>query len=312
MPIDLGALYQDENYRPTSILDDLFQERILTPTEQLPETQDIYSMDRVATFIGRTKDFIRNNVIGLGQADFTTSYENITPDQKVTLYCFFNMRKHLMSQFHIFNLLHHCEQTQHFMSENFYRVQTNNITFLDIGCGPLTAGWAYSEFLRQKVTNHNLQFDYVGIDIAQSMIDRATEFSNAQIFNTRCSFDFCRLWTDDQPYQILSDEIGSMLINFSYLFANLNQDQALSLANFVNELNQYYPHAKMIMIYQNPPLDRYHRTYNVFKRHLNNIETLGTGNNVVNYYSRSYHRGHTTAQVYFEVLANSNTMNSIL
>jgi len=301
MSINIGKDYDDRVYAPSDALDNLIRQHIMRPMGFLPDTDF-----ETATYCGYEKDFILNTVLKRGQADFTTTYEHITPDRKVTLYCFFNLRKHLFTQYHIFNLLNKNKVLAGQINKNYY--QADGLTFIDIGCGPLTGAWAYNEFIQTAVDNPTTAFHYIGIDIADSMLTKARNFSGVDYFDTACTFEFYQSWTDNELFAKLPANTPSIILNFSYLFANLDNNEAANLANFVNELHRRFPNSNMLLIYQNPPeydFPEYHQSYRHFKTCLNNqIRQIAHGYNVVNYKGRSFHDGHTTAQVDYQVLAN--------
>jgi SAM-dependent methyltransferase len=116
--------------------------------------------------LGVPFDVIRSAVIETGLADFSNGYfhqqyGNLTPEEKVLLYCFCNMKAHFFAAYKNFRL---------------YRTSLSNLIgsaarplCIDIGCGPGTAMLALHEALP------SLKADWVGVDSAQPMLRKARE-----------------------------------------------------------------------------------------------------------------------------------------
>lgn len=96
--------------------------------------------------------------------------------------------------------------------------------------------------------------NYFGLDISDGMLEMATDFANTSIFNNYTTFNFHH--NLDEIKQSTFDEIfrlsNVVILNFYYLFANLNLEQTIDLANRINILVEKYPLNKYIIIYQNP------------------------------------------------------------
>lgn len=220
--------------------------------------------------LGQTNDFIRNNIIEYGRTNFDKVFEyqtnlftqEFSVKDKVMLYCYYNMRKHYFSNKAVF------ESYKEFFEIELEQV-SSRVTFIDFGCGPLTAGIAFNQFA--KTIDKNFTMNYFGIDISDGMLEMATDFSNTSIFNNYSTFNFHN--NLDEIKQGTFDEIfrlsNVVILNFSYLFANLNLEQTIDLANRINILVETFPLNKYIIIYQNPVNKHYN-----FSKFKNTLKTF--------------------------------------
>jgi DNA polymerase III delta prime subunit len=220
--------------------------------------------------LGKTNDFIRSNIIEYGRTNFDTSYtyqtnlftQEFSIKDKVMLYCYYNMRKHYFSNISVFD-----SYSDLFKIE--LKQNSNRITFIDFGCGPLTAGIAFNQFGKKIVENFNM--NYFGIDISTGMIEMATEFSKENIFHNNSTFNFNKSYCDINAE--LLEELFTLpnlvILNFSYLFANLDLEQTIELAQQINNTVDKFPLNKYIVIYQNP-VQRHHN-FTRFKKELKEI-----------------------------------------
>jgi SAM-dependent methyltransferase len=104
------------------------------------------------TRLGRQSDWIFNNAIGGGQADFDQHIEDLSPRDRVMLYALFNQKAHVDELIHAFNKF--LPDPQNF----------RGATVVDIGCGPFTAGLAIA-----NVVGNGVAYRYFGVDRASSM-----------------------------------------------------------------------------------------------------------------------------------------------
>jgi len=208
---------------------------------------------------------ILDDVIVHGRTDFTMGYRTITPDEKVLLYCFFNMKMHFFSSYEVFN----------FVYESLAGVFSNADyppLFVDLGCGPMTSGLALADILSER-TGRPARLKYVGIDIAPAMLRRAQTFEKAAIFSRECTFSYGNNWRELTP-TVLSKLAGPhtpILFNASYLFASSSLDP-IDLAQFVRETRKRYEN--VYFIFQNPDNVARNRKYEEFKSHLSYSEIL--------------------------------------
>jgi superfamily I DNA and/or RNA helicase len=259
---------EGQTYTPDDEFKKTFDDLIINPLKTDERTTEYPSL-----ILGQTNDFIRNNIIEYGRADFDKIYayqvnlftQEFSVKDKVMLYCYYNMRKHYFSNKAVF------ESYNDFFEIELKQV-SNRVTFFDFGCGPLTAGIAFNQFA--KKLDGNFAMNYFGIDISNGMINMAKEFSQSSIFNPASTFNFhCNVAEIDHG---IYDEIfrlsNVVILNFSYLFANLNLEQTLDLANYINSLADKYPLNKYIIVYQNP-VNKFHN-FSKFKNTLSNIDKV--------------------------------------
>lgn len=254
--------------------------------------------------LGVTNDFIRNNIIEYGRADFDSSYtyqydlftQEFTIKDKVNLYCFYNMRKHYFSGYAIFESF-----------KDFFEIElkqtSGRLTFIDFGCGPLTSGLAFNQMYKSQI--ENFQFKYIGIDISKAMLEKAEEFSDTELFNPNSSFKFA-----DSFKKVNKDLLNEwfrvsnvVVLNFSYLFANLDNDQISELAEEINTLMKEFPFNKYILIYQNPK--NRHHNFTTFKKYLKHIEKTVVRNSETVLYKNSHQSWYDSSETFtYEIMTN--------
>ncbi len=186
---------------------------------------------------------IRGNVLEYGRADFNVPYKDLSPYDRVQLYCYFNMRKHYFTTYAIL------EKIGGFIEANLIK-GNKRLLFIDIGCGPLTSGLAISDLLR-SIKGESIPINYIGIDIANSMLQKAKEFSQTELFHESSSFHFFPSWNninDSLLNELLIDDT-ILIVNTSYLFASNSLDEH-DLALFINRLQDAII-TKSYLIFQN-------------------------------------------------------------
>lgn len=249
--------------------------------------------------LGKSNDFIRNNVIEYGRTDFDSISlfaPEISVEDKVNLYCFYNMRKHYFSSYSIFESY----RNDYFNQE--LEQTSGRITFIDFGCGPLTSGLAFNQLFKNK---DNYKLKYIGIDISNSMLSKAKEFSKTELFSGNSQFHFLKSIKEVSEEQ-LSEYFrlsNTVILNFSYLFANLTLEQTHELANDINKLVSNFPLNKYIIVYQNPV--KRHHNFTKFKNLLHNFdnqivrksETVSYKNQLQSWYDK-------TETFTYEILTN--------
>src|SRR5207248_8446060 len=112
----------------------------------------------------------RTGVLEWGLTDFRTPADlsgrpPLDPAEKVLLDCYVNMRKHFFA----------CRATYEAFKpviKGILRSAARPVV-IDVGCGPATAGLALADRFPRRT------FDYVGIDSAPAMLDKARELWGA-------------------------------------------------------------------------------------------------------------------------------------
>lgn len=248
-------------------------------------------------FFGLSKDEILNGALDRGKTDFRVSYKNLTPDLKVLLYCFFNMKKHFSSSYFIFdkmtNLL------------DYFSDSTFKPLMIDLGCGPLTSGLALGDYY-YSATGNQLPFNYIGIDIAPEMLSKANEFKNMFCFHEACKFKFEIDW--ELTYDFIEKNVKGknlVLINASYLFASsiLNVE---SLAKFVNTLVKKYAANPIYFVFQNSNYLERNVNYLNFKELIVGLQTKHSAVEIVKYRTIPGKMVRfTEEEVKYEILSNT-------
>lgn len=193
--------------------------------------------------IGYDKTTIRRDVLNYGKADFDVPFKNLNGSDKVLLYCYFNMKKHFFTSYSVFKKIWGT------LEKIFLKVQ-QPVVFIDLGCGPLTSGLALGD-LHFEETGKPLMFHYYGIDISTSMIEKAKEFSETDLFDESSTFEF---YNDPQTLSLakISSVAGAnshLFVNASYLFASSSLNVE-NLAKFVSNLRIHFKYVHFI--FQNP------------------------------------------------------------
>lgn len=247
--------------------------------------------------LGFDHDYIRLNVIEFGRAKFDQNTLEHSSEDKVNLYCFYNMRKHYFSSLAVF------DGFKDYIS-SLFRNSGNRITFIDFGCGPLTSGLAFNDNFKSI---SNFHFDYIGIDVSNSMLKKAKAFAASGLFNKDTKFQFANSLNeiDENYWQSVFTLSNTVVLNFSYLFGNLSKDDSEKFASMINNLIDKYPLNKYILVYQNSAIEKRNRSYLIFRKlvpKLANItpaktETITYKNSILSSFDK-------TETVYYELLSN--------
>ncbi|QXP69312.1 AAA family ATPase [Polaribacter sp. R2A056_3_33] len=290
---------EGRTYQPDDEFKNTFDDLIINPLKTDERTIEYPNL-----ILGQTNNFIRNNIIEYGRADFDIVFayqtnlftQEFSVKDKVMLYCYYNMRKHYFSNKAVFETFN-----------DFFKIElkqvSNRITFLDFGCGPLTAGIAFNQFA--KKIDKNFKMNYVGIDISNGMIDMATEFSQSLIFNSNSTFNFYHNIKEIEQgvFDELFELSNVVVLNFSYLFANLNLEQTITLANDISELIEKHPLNKYILIYQNP-VNKFHN-FSKFKNIITNLNNVIVRKSETVSYRNTENSWYDTSETFtYEIITN--------
>ena len=124
--------------------------------KQLREVEIVKRVQKDPRSVGRTvlgvaPNVAKDQVVGWGQADFDSPWNDLSPEDRVLLYAYFNQKGHLEELFAAFKML-------------FKDGCPNAPIVIDLGCGPFTGGLALA-----AVFGRESQFDYIGVDCSQTM-----------------------------------------------------------------------------------------------------------------------------------------------
>ena len=86
----------DKIYTPSIFSEQLFNDKFINYIRYHTDTK----WNQI--LLGYEKFVVRSEVIKYGQANFDDSYKNLTKEDVVKLYCYFNMRKHYYSSLYLF------------------------------------------------------------------------------------------------------------------------------------------------------------------------------------------------------------------
>ena len=232
--------YNDNYYKPSENLTNLFKEKVIQPFERdLPTLAEDVKNKRLYYW----KDIAR--ILEQGQSNFdTTSFDkpsnkHYLPKHKVSIYSVHYMPMHLFSSYHIF--------TTHSIPIS------DKVVFIDFGCGPLTSGIAFWAFAKQS------DITYIGIDKSQWMLNKAVEINEYgpnryrypffNKFELILEYDYNHL-TELLDQYIEPGDGTQIIFNFCYFFAS----PTLNIANLsdilISIVRQYNAH-KMYIVYQN-------------------------------------------------------------
>ncbi|HEV8060582.1 MAG TPA: class I SAM-dependent methyltransferase, partial [Gemmataceae bacterium] len=190
-------------------MDRLIQDHVKHPVKS--DTRTI-KIEGEPFWLGYPMETIRKMVLGLGLADFANScshplYGALSADDRVLLYCFINMKRHLANLSKV-------------MTE--YRQPVNSVlssphaTVIDIGCGPGTAFLAIASVLEGS------RFRYYGIDSAAPMRSKADSLWQAAMASNLIGEGSTAVFTsswDQIPANALTAD-SQVLLVFSCFFGS--------------------------------------------------------------------------------------------
>ncbi|AFZ26649.1 hypothetical protein Cylst_4575 [Cylindrospermum stagnale PCC 7417] len=270
-----------------------FQQAVQKPFDDHPRTEawqklvvESYAnrdFDTIKAIVGKGQQNGKSYVIS-GQTEFDEPYEGLTPDERVLVYCYNNMKQHTVSQLYIFEK--HSE-----VFEPYFFESSKQVLFMDFGCGPLTSGIAvaryFSEHLQGK--NQKLKFRYIGIDKAESMLRKAKDFSQfPEFFHKESEFRFYQPSSEsisfaEKPSSYITNFVNDtslVILNFSYFFASPSLDE-----NFIKSLVKFLKESVFIkfnssaicLIFQNTQGSDFNIYWHEFCKQVSELKSTITG-----------------------------------
>ena len=199
------------------------------------------------------------DVLQFGRADFRRAgyrfpdQRTITSDELVLCYCNFMMKGHLFAARENFAYRHN------WLSGHISRA--DNVVFIDVGCGPGTAGLAFADIFP------NTDFVYYGVDNAKAMRTKCKSMLEAaqtdRLITDDTIIDCESSWTQ-VPTTFASNSL--IILNFSYFFASssLTDADIDSLVEFYEELIAKNPSGRVLVSYTNSVDARAETNYRKF------------------------------------------------
>lgn len=282
-------------YEPDSDFAKAINSLVIQPIKDHPKTE------YPNLIYGNDSDFNRLNVIEFGRANFSGQEKifGYTQEERVNLYCYYNMRKHYFSSYAIFNSF------KDYFNLSFIN-SGNRISFFDFGCGPVTSGLAFNQQFRAI---NNFHFNYIGIDTSKAMREKGKKFLDSGLFNRDTTYKL-----EESLTKISTDYLDSIfslsntvILNFSYLFGNLNKDDAERFAEKINAMIDKFPLNKYILIYQNSALEKRNRTYSIFKKLIPRLKPINGDmpkTETITYRNAEMSRYDNCESIYYEILSN--------
>jgi len=187
-------------------LSTLRQKQIVSPILEDPRTKLV-----PGSILGHSKESILGEAIGWGQADFSMTWRDLSPADRALLYAYFNQKGHIDELLIAFHQLFH---------SHVFELPP---VLIDLGCGPFTAGLAFSSALPALKS-----FKYIGIDRASSMTELGEALALEAGQNIECERFWAQsvkdlIWPHGASYQ-------EVIIIASYLLASptVDIDEVLS------------------------------------------------------------------------------------
>ena len=216
-----------------------------------PIERDSRTVNNPGTFLGWQKSTIFNQVIEFGQADFDASIGHLSPQDRAMLYARYNQLRHLDELVFAFIQLFE---------------GTNNIgrpTFIDLGCGPFTAGLAFA-----VAYGANKPFRYYGVDIAASMLDLSSRLFKAAQTNGGIHVDTSAWFGTTLTDADFGKITGALsIVVASYLLASPSLAVAQLVLEVVEALKQIGP-GPAAVLYTNSALPQLNQKFPAFKEAL--------------------------------------------
>jgi SAM-dependent methyltransferase len=196
----------------------LMDEDVISPVMNDPRT----TTDLI---LGYPFEDIRSDAIARGMANFEQTYQRSTgpslnSSDLVNAYAFVNMRRHLIAAYAAYVMFEPVLRT------DFFDYAPRPPLFVDIGCGPGTAGLAFGNVFRE------VPFVYRRVDVSEAMRMKASGLGKKAkelgVIHPQTDGGFQRTWDTD----LLPNDDSRLLINFSYFFGNVEAGAIDSLAAF--------------------------------------------------------------------------------
>lgn len=250
------------HYSPSGNLKRLFQDLVVKPLSE--SRPDVVANPSIIPSLSQS-------VLERGKTNFdgfTKNYPDYTLEDKVLLYCVDYMPMHLYSSYHFYT------------TALTPLITSNNVIFVDFGCGPLTSGiafWAASVASKPFIT-------YIGIDTSETMRTKAGKINQYGFRPDRPEYmSGTQFYPDVRFYRIrdyihqlthllettIIQSYGDTLIifNFCYFLQSETLDIS-SLARVVSDIVSQHDRYKFSIVYQDPIGDGFQNKWRNFKKQM--------------------------------------------
>jgi len=265
-------------YRLSDYLTKFLDDKVKQPFEEHPKT-DSWQREVIEAYA--KADFKQiGDITGRGQALFNEPFKELTAEDRVLVYCYDgHLQQHLVSQLYIFE--NHTDIFQKYLFQS-----SQSVVFIDFGCGPLTSGLALARYFAEspKSNGELLRFNYIGIDSANAMLEKAREFSRyPNLVSQESTFDFIQkvdeLSIQEELFSFIDACIShssSIFLNFSYFFASpsLKVD---GLTKMVTNLLSKYSQSDIAILFQNPQAVDPNRNWDRFAKEMSAFQSVVDG-----------------------------------
>ena len=201
-----------------------------------------------STPLGVDREVVVREVIGGGQAEFDQPWNDLSADDRVLLYAYFNQLGHLEELAEAFRML--------FSDAS----GPDNPIVVDLGCGPFTGGLAIATGL-----GHESRFDYIGVDRSRAMRELGEKLASAAAELDRTP-RIDRHWSPDISSVTWDSAPGwrPVFVIVSYLLAS----PTLDVGELVRELERLLTklgRGPVTVLYTNSPRPEPNRGYPSFR-----------------------------------------------
>ena len=174
----------------------------------------------------------------------------------VTLYCYNYMQDYYSEAKKMY-----CSYRNGLMENGL--VVSDNIMFIDMGCGPATAGLAFMEVFGDVVS----MVEYYGVDTSEAMLEMAEKMMHdgyADKVGIHTVNSLLRL--NVNFWSAISEVPSVVVFNFSYFFSNVSPTFAENLANQIAQIVNNHPLNKYVFFVQQAQGEESVKSYRAFEK----------------------------------------------
>lgn len=174
----------------------------------------------------------------------------------VTLYCYNYMQDYYSEAKKMY-----CSYRNELMENGL--VVSDNIMFIDMGCGPATAGLAFMEVFGDVVS----MVEYYGVDTSEAMLEMAEKMIHdgyADKVGIHTVNSLLRL--NANFWSAISEVPSVVVFNFSYFFSNVSPTFAENLANQIAQIVNNHPLNKYVFFVLQAQGEESVKSYRVFEK----------------------------------------------